>query len=103
MNGKYNPIAGRSTRPLGHVYPDDSLVFPEGDYGGIGVNLDENDNSIIVDFARDFGTDDARGATIRFRRRSLTFFIRVLQGALECLEPGESDEFPDRDDDEATK
>ena len=92
---RLNPISGTSTKPLGMVYPDDSHVQSVGDYSGIDFDLDENDNSLIIDFARDHGEGTARGATVRFRRRQLVIFIAMLQGALECLEPGESDGTPE--------
>lgn len=94
MPHSYNPIAGSTTKPLGTVYPDSSLVQPIDDYSPISVDLDENDNSVVIDFAYDYSTEDARGATVRFRRRQLIVFIHMLQAALECLEPGEPEEEP---------
>lgn len=98
MSDVFNKISGETTRMLGCVLPDNSLVFPADEYCPIGVHLDENKNAVVVDFAKGCNTGDARGATVLFRRRSLVVFIHMLQAALECLEPGEIDEDEDEDE-----
>ena len=94
-----NDIAASTTHAIGIVYPDSGIALPIDDYSPLSIDLDENDNSIVIDFASDYDTEDARGATVRFRRRQLVVLIHMLQAALECLEPGERDDFPDRGDD----
>jgi hypothetical protein len=83
--------------PLGQMWPDDSCVTEAGDeYAAIHVGIDENDNSVVLDFGSDMGVSTA---SARLRRRSLGCLIHLLQAAKDALAPGESDErVPDETD-----
>ena len=97
MEYRYNRINGSATMPLGQVWPDDSCVTEAGDeYAAIQIGIDENDNSVVVDFGADLGVSTA---SVRLRRRSLGCLIHMLQAAQDALAPGESDRrLPDETD-----
>jgi len=97
MGHRYNRINGSSTMPLGEMWPDDACVAAAGDeYAAIRIGLDENDNSVVLDFGSDMGVSTA---SARLRRRTLGCLIHLLQAARDALAPGESDEpVPDETD-----
>ena len=89
MRHQYNRINGSSTMPLCRLWPDDACVTEAGDeYAAIDIDLDENDNSVVLNFGSDLGVSTA---SARFRRRTLGCLIHLLQAAQEALAPGESD------------
>jgi len=78
-----------TTAPIGYVYPTESIMAckgtTEGDYSGIGISLNENNQTVVVDFSIDSGTDDFCGGTVAFNRQSLRVFIAILNASLEAL------------------
>lgn len=88
----YNDINGETTMPFGWLYPDDSFVEATEDYSPISLDINENNLSLVIDFASDHDTPKARGASVGFHRAKLRLFIAMLTAALETLDDLEARE-----------